>query len=411
MKHLCILGLAFLVLSCSDRQRGNPLDPQVDIAQSGLLSPLQAIALDGQVVLRWDFSRYSDIEGYRIYRRLLDRDWGAIAGVLAPETTEYTDLAVENGTGYEYRLGLLVAGEAERFADGVVRATPGAERAWVADRSTGLVWQISADARTAHFAQGRFRDLADIAIDAQDGSCWVSDQGFEGLYRIDAEGELATLKAAVERPGALAIDARDRIGWLADKGRGRVVWFALADTDSLELFVVDASFVDPVALAAQQGGCWIADRAQGRAMLYQTDGSRQVEYRSLSAPVALAADAEGAAWLLVDEGRGLLRVDRFGQSLEADLPFATAVRIAVDAASGSCWALGERDIAVFSPEGVMEQHWTDVPGGSGLSFDPVHRRAWIGTGSALWKFGADGQTIARLDGFTSIFRIVVNPGR
>ena len=410
MKRLCILGLAVLVLSCSDRQRRNPLDPQVEIAQSGLLSQLQAIALDGQVVLRWDFSRYSDIDGSRIYRRLLDRDWGAIAGVLAPETTEYTDLAVENGTGYEYRLGLLVAGEAERFADGVVRATPGAERAGVADRSTGLVWQISADARTAHFAQGRFRDLADIAIDAQDGSCWVSDQGFEGLYRIDAEGELATLKAAVERPGALAIDARDRIGWLADKGRGRVVWFALADTDSLELFVVDASFVDPVALAAQQGGCWIADRAQGRAMLYQTDGSRQVEYRSLSAPVALAADAEGAAWLLVDEGRGLLRVDRFGQSLEADLPFSTAVRIAVDVASGSCWALGERDIAVFSPDGVMEQHWTDVPGGSGLSFDPVQRRAWIGTGSALGKFGADGQTIARLDGFTSIFRIVVNSG-
>ena len=99
MKRLCILGLAFVVLSCSDRQRRNPLDPQVEIAQSGLLSPLQAIALDGQVVLRWDVSRYRDIEGYRIYRRLLDRDWGAIAGVLAPETTEYTDLAVENGTG------------------------------------------------------------------------------------------------------------------------------------------------------------------------------------------------------------------------------------------------------------------------------------------------------------------------
>ena len=412
MKCLFALGLAFLVLSCSDRQRRNPLDPEVEIPQSGLLSSLQATALDGQVVLRWDFSGYSDIEGYRIYRRLLDGDWVIIAGTLGPETTEHTDLAVENGTGYEYRLGLLVAGEGERLADGAVWAAPGAERAWVADRSTGLVWQVSADARTALFAQGRFRDLADIAIDAQDGSCWVSDRGFEGgLYRIDTLGTLATLEAAVDRPGALAIDARDRIGWLADEGRRRVVWFSLSETDSLELFVVDASFADPVALAAQQGGCWIADRAQGRVMLYHTDGSRLIEFGGLSTPVALAADTEDAAWLLVDEGRGLLRVDRFGQRLEADLPFATAVGIAVDAATGSCWALGERDIAVFSPAGAMEQHWTDVPGGSGLSFDPVHRHAWIGTGSTLWKFSDDGQTNTRLDGFSSIVRIAVNPGR
>lgn len=411
MKCLYILSLVFLALSCSDRQRRNPLDPRAEIPQSDLLSPLQAIALDGQVVLRWDFSRYSDIEGYRIYRRLIDRDWEAITRVLVAEATAYTDSVVENGTSYEYRLGLLIAGEEERYADGFAWATPGAERAWVADSSSGLVWQVSADARTAHFAQGRFPDLADIAIDVQDGSCWVSDRSFEGLFRIDAEGELATFRAAVERPGALAIDARDRIGWLADNGRHQVVKFSLADTDSLELLVADASFADLVALAAQQGGCWIADRAQGRLMFYQTDGRRQVEFRSLLAPVELVADAEDAAWLLVDGGRGLFRFDHLGQSMEADLPFAAAVRIAVDTVTGSCWALGERDIAVFSPDGVMEQYWTDVPGGSALSFDSLHRRAWIGTGSTLWKFSTDGQTLSRLDGFASIIRIAVNPGR
>ena len=95
MKCLYILSLVFLALSCSDRQRRNPLDPRAEIPQSDLLSPLQAIALDGQVVLRWDFSRYSDIEGYRIYRRLIDRDWEAITRVLVAEATAYTDSVVE----------------------------------------------------------------------------------------------------------------------------------------------------------------------------------------------------------------------------------------------------------------------------------------------------------------------------
>ena len=88
------------------------------------------------------------------------------------------------------------------------------------------------------------------------------------------------------------------------------------------------------------------------------------------------------------------------------------MRLSGDGATGAWWVLGERDIAVCSPEGVMEQHWTDVPGGgSGLFFDAVHQRAWVATGDALWKFTAEGQTITRLDGFSSIVRIAVNPGR
>ena len=412
MKRFACIGLWLLVtaLGCTDRQRRNPLDPQVVDPQSGLLNPLQALALDGRVELRWDFSRFAEIEGYRILRRLPDRDWGPISDILNPATTTYTDDGVQNGTSYDYRLNLLVDGEGERGTNEVIRATPGAEEAWIADRTTGLVWKISADARSAHFAQGRFLDLADIAIDGSDGSCWVSDGRFAGLYKIDGDGDLQTLAAAVERPGALAIDANAQIGWLADLGRRRVFWFSLAATDSLELFVVDASFANPSALAVQAGGCWIADESQNRAMFYQTDGNRQVEFHSLQGPVALAAGGQGEAWLLADEGRDLLRLDRLGTVQEADLPFAAAIDISVDGLTGACWALGERDLAVFSAEGALLQHWADVPGGSGLFFDTRHQRAWIATRSSLLKITDEGQTIARLDGFSNIVRIVVDPG-
>ena len=405
----CCIGA--LILACSDRSRRNPLDPQAEDVQSESFSALTALALDGQVELQWDFSHFSDIEGYRLYRRQSEGEWEPITPVLTPDATAYSDDGVQNGMSYEYQLSLLVAGEDERPSGRPVSATPGPEVAWVADRHAGLVWKISADARSAHFAQGRFFDLATIALDVADGSCWVSDRGFAGLYRIAKDGALVALPAAVERPEALAIDAAARIGWLVDAGRQRVFWFSIDATDSLALFPVDATFTRPVALAAQAGGCWIADQAQGRVLFYQTDGTRAVEFRTLAAPEVMAAGAEGDVWLLGGEGHSLTRLDRTGAVRDVALPFAAAVGLAVDGASGDCWVLGERDLVVFSADGTLKQHWTDVPGGSALSFDGVQQRAWIATGDALLKFAPEGQTLARLDGFSSIVRIAVDPGR
>ncbi len=403
--------LVALVLACSDRPRHNPLDPQAEDAQSELFSVLTALALDGQVELQWDFSHFIDIEGYRLYRRQPKGEWEPISPVLAPDATAYSDAGLQNGMHYEYQLSLLVAGEDERPSGRPVFATPGPEIAWVADRHSGLVWKISADARSAHFAQGRFFDLATIALDVADGSCWVSDRGFAGLYRIAEDGALTALAADVETPGDLAIDAAARIGWLADAGRQRVFFFSLDAADSLALFPVDATFTQPVALVAQAGGCWIADQAQGRVLFYQTDGTRAAEFHALAAPEALAAGAEGDVWLLGGEGHSLMRLHRTGTVLDVELPFAAAVGLAVDGASGACWVLGERDLAVFSADGTLEQHWTNVPRGSALSFDAVQQRVWIATGNALLKFAPEGQTLARLDGFSSIVRIAVDPGR
>ena len=405
----CCLGA--LVLACSDRPRHNPLDPQAKDAQIESFSDLTALALDGQVELRWDFSHFIDIEGYRLYRRQPKGEWEPITPVLAPDATAYSDAGLQNGMDYEYQLSLLVAGEDERPSGRPVPATPGPEVAWVADRHSGLVWKISADARSAHFAQGRFFDLATIALDVAEGSCWVSDRGFAGLYRIEEDGALTALAAAVETPGALAIDAAARIGWLADSGRQRVFFFSIDATDSLALFSVDATFTQPVALVAQAGGCWIADQAQGRVLFYQTDGTRAVEFHALAVPEALEAGADGDVWLLGAKGHSLMRLHRTGTVLDVKLPFAAAVGLAVDGASGACWVLGERDLAVFSADGTLEQHWTNVPRGSALSFDAVQQRVWIATGNALLKFAPEGQTLARLDGFSSIVRIAVDPGR
>ena len=167
MRRALLIALAWCALSCSDRQRLNPLDPQAELGASGI-GQLAVMAGDGQVDLDWDYSQFDDIEGYVLYKRQVGGEFAPgefvplTREMLPAERRQYVDEAVLNGLTYEYRLGLVIAAEGERSVGEVERVTPGPEVAWVADRGNGLVWKINADARSARFARGRFFDLRDI---------------------------------------------------------------------------------------------------------------------------------------------------------------------------------------------------------------------------------------------------------
>ncbi len=402
---------ALLWVSCSDRQRLNPLDPQAGPSALAV-GNLEAMAGDGQVDLLWDYSSYDDVEGYQLYRREGD-------GLLVPltaeplpaERTDFVDRSAVNGTLYEYSLVLLIAGQGERSAGQPVRATPGPETVWVADRGSGLVWKVNPDARSARFARGRFFDLRDIAVDDSDGSCWVSDGSAGSLYRIDAEGTLHRLAADLKKSGALEIDASAGIGWVADTQRAEVFWFSLASSDSLEFFVVDASLAEPAGLAAIAGACWIVDRLQGRAFLYSSRGQRLVEFRSLDRPSYVDAGPEGAAWVLVRDGDAMMRLDLDGSEREVELPFANARSLAVNSRDGSVWVVSERAMAHYNRDGVLLQQWEDVPTGRAIAVDSGQSRTWLATASTLWKFTEDGASLARLEGFSALTHLSIYPGR
>lgn len=404
------LALAFLALSCSDRQRLNPLDPRVELG-AGTVGQLQVMAGDGQVQLDWDYSRFDDIEGYLLYKRASGGEFALLTRELLPaDRSQFVDEEAVNGITYEYRMSLVVEGEGERGVGEIERATPGPEVAWVADRGNGLVWKINADARSARFARGRFFDLRDIAVDGSNGTCWISDGASQALYRIDAAGELQRLGAALEMPDELEIDAAAGIGWVSDRARREVFWFSLAATDTLEFFVVDASLAEPAGLAAFAGACWVVDRQQGRAFLYSTRGRRIVEFRSLDKPGFIDVGSDGSAWVLLGDGSAMVRLDLDGGSQEVELPFQGARSLAINSRDGSVWVLSDAELVLYSRAGQLIQRWSEVPAGRALDFDPAQDLAWIATTGALWKFASTGETLARLEGFSSMVRIAVDSG-
>lgn len=418
MRGGAVSGLGFLLfyflvpvllLGCSDRRHRNPLDPQTSNPATESVGELQVLAGDGEVLLRWDYASFEDIDGYFLYRSSEGGDFGRhLEDALPPETGEFVDQEVENGKTYEYRLSLSIRGEGERLLDPVGRATPGTEVVWAADRWSGLIWRISPDGRSARFPQGRFPSIEGMDVDPGDGSCWVSDRFFSGAYRISPEGELSLHHGDVGQAGLLAIDGSHRRAWLVDGERQEVRWFELENPgDTLGLGVVDASFAEPIALAPQDGGCWIADAAEGRVLFFSPQGER-VELRDLSQPVALAAGAIGQAWVLSEAGRTLVRLDRRGGRREVGMPFG-GVSLAVDARNGQIWILGQGELGVFDSEGRLMSAWNDLPDGRHLTVDEMHGRVWIATREFLWKFSIQGETLARLGGFSGLLQVAVDP--
>ena len=414
----CLALAGILTLACSDRQHRNPFDPVVE-NPIDKVTALEATAGDQRVTLSWDYTYFEDLLGLRIYRRTAE---GETAVELAPGQTSYEDRDVVNGTVYEYRLGLVIAGEGERDSGVLERATPGTAVAWVADPGSGLVWRLAPDGRSSVFAQGRFNSLASIAVTSEDRACWVGDRNFGGLYRIDREGELQVVPGDLEGVEEFAAAAEEGLGWMIEANR---VWWAdlSAASDSLRLTAVDAHFEEPSALAAALDACWIVDSAERRVLLYHRDGTRIDAWTGLDSPGAIATSpaSEGGddqgrrfpseAWVLIDASR-LVKLEVGFPAVEIELPFADAVAVEVDAATGNCWVLGENGVAAFGRGGAPGVHWESLPVGEGrdLDIDASHRQLWVTGSEGLWKVGMEGSGGTILGGFSRPMRVLVDPG-
>ncbi len=402
---------ALVVLSCADRSRRNPLDPGAS-EPLALASPLRALAGDGQVELRWDFTRFEDVRAVRLYRESGD---STLTRELPATDTSFVDLSVTNGRIYSYRIALDVTGEPELAIAGEHLATPGPERVWVADGGSGLVWRLTPDGRQGLFAQGYFPSLSAIAIDGETGDCWVGD-GSIGLYRITEDGEVHPVESNLKEAGATVIGADGQTGWAVSAGGRRVYRFPVAALgDTLPLVEVDAAFSDSVGLAAGAGGSlWVADRSGGRVLHVGADGVRLGEWRGLEGIVDVDPVAGECcqAWALIAGGNGLLRLRPEGGLEERELPFAPARQMDVDSRTGDLWIAGEGGIAALQPDGGALRHWPEAAAGRGVVIDGVNQQLWVAEETELSKITLGGLTYrARLTGFTSIVQVAVDPGR
>ena len=119
--YICCLLL--LAGGCAERQRRNPLDWAARNPQDSY-TPLAALAGDGEVRLRWDYSRFEDIDALRLYRRVGEGDFALHpVSPLQPgelrikKGGEEIDIAVSGGFVEMFQNKLTVLADAAERAD------------------------------------------------------------------------------------------------------------------------------------------------------------------------------------------------------------------------------------------------------------------------------------------------------
>ncbi|HSP65724.1 MAG TPA: hypothetical protein VLO10_05995, partial [Candidatus Deferrimicrobium sp.] len=155
-----------------------------------------------------------------------------------------------------------------------------------------------------------------------DGTLWVTDPDSGHIEHLSSDGHVLTSIVDAQAPeGMVAVG-----GWiiLAEQTPNRLVGFTPPNTARSAVLSLpprgSAQGVDGIGFDSASGLLLIPDSPHGTLLTATVDGTVvRTMATGLGRPVAAAAAPDGAIWVAVEGGRGLLRVPAAGGS-------ATAVR-------------------------------------------------------------------------------------
>lgn len=373
-RPLWLLALFVLICAsqgCSSRDPSNPFDPD-NPETEGTPDVLRALALDGQVELRWNPDALEDALAVRLLR-----------GV-GPDTVEmellveqggrgnghFVDDPVPNDSTYSYHLQVLAPGQQwiETEPD---FATPGASEPWIGDATGAGLARLTPDGRDLRFRVAPSRDLLDLQIDPS-GEVWAADYGNGQVLRFSREGEIRTVWD-YSGCNTLAIDPLSAEIWIGSFDQQEVVrmdrignprfryenaglvedlspgffpeggiWLA-ARFSGVSRIVRDQvvsqwpEFQWPVAISPDPaGGVWVIDRQARSAAQILSDGSVVWSDAVMNDPKDGCLDGEGGFWI-ADRGRGgLIHLDGEGHE-SAFLPVGAVDAVTLDPFRGWLW--------------------------------------------------------------------------
>jgi DNA-binding beta-propeller fold protein YncE len=219
---------------------------------------------------------------------------------------------------------------------------------------------------------GQDAALVDMAIDASDGSYWLSAVSSEAaVARYSADGEQLARSAALTDPRGVAVDPTDHSCWAADGAAGQLVHIAAdgSEVDRVRISPGGGASVSPevVALDSRHGLCYVT---YGSGLARVGADSLHVSYFSLPAE-ALSVDPDtGACWvgggnavtLLAPDGTVLWREEGFSsfRGIWGSLDLRTALPVSSEPARHGCWVLDWGNKQLVRIE-IHQPPYSDIP--------------------------------------------------
>ncbi len=389
--------LSLLVLTCADRDRINPLDPDNPVTL-GRPSGLRAVAINDTVFLQWDRLALDDLVAIQIYRRTDDQaDFTPLIRV-DPAAGSFEDVGVTFGVNHFYQIS-GVGSDFESLRSDQIEVEPGPTFNWIADNLDRRLLKLSHDTKSILESTFGFLTVIDVEPNPVNGEVWALDLvGFArgDVVRVSPNGEVVLPLIRFTNPTDAAIHNSSGSLWVADTGDSSVVKIDAEGVVQLRV----TGFVQPISVSVDQstGTCWVADRGLGQVVQINEDGTRgavsQTNFRALKS-VSTTSNG-GTAW--VSDSTAVVRLNAQG-SVETVLTeqFSHAFKLATNRKTGELWVLdwGLSTVSKFLVTGERVLNVADVANPEDLSinlFDGSCLVADTLNDRVLW-IAADGQSV------------------
>ena len=283
--------------------------------------------------------------------------WVADGGHWRPETGDMVGGAAVKFDGNGMEL-LEVAGVSQPQE---VAVDPADGSCWIGDYGAGEVIHVSAEGAEL-WRGGGFLNPASLSVNASDGSCWVADrglydgtvQGFVGsaLVHLRSDGTEVWRSGNFASVRAVAVDPNDGSCWVADAaeplgGGGALIHLSANGTEIWREVYADQPWF--VSVNPVDGSVWVS--LQSRVAHIAADGSlvfaRDVNMQCV---IRLAVDPrDGSCWAVgvgpdypavcekADPSTSILHLAADGAELWQGTEFECATEISVNAADGTLW--------------------------------------------------------------------------
>ena len=396
--QLCIA--LFLSISCSERQRINPIDPD-NPETGGRLQAPELVSFRDTVAVKWQKIESVDISTYNIYRRIGNEPEFSLIYRAQPFDDQFLDTKAAYDVERLYKVSASVPGYETPWSE-ASRIRPGPSFVWVADADNGQIIKLSHDGEHIVLRSSRFVRPIQIVMNPEFQFGWVLDFQMNDVIQVKKDGEFARLAIHQSAVSAMANDAVDNSLWLLSRRTG--VLRRLRPDGSERLFVDDlknprAVLVDPRTRAA-----WVVQTGSGSIIEIDTSGAIVRKITGFMAPQHAVLDAAAdVMWVADSTSLHIVPLDAPDRR-KIISGFGFLRKLALDPATRACWGIdwafgrGNSRVIKIGRAGEVQftkAGFTDL---RALAIDAFNSHCFVAEGAlrAVTELDASGDVLSRL---------------
>ena len=216
--------ISLLIISCSDRERSNPLDP-LNPKTGGIPSSLFLYSDKKKVYMSWSKTNDINISHYNIWGKTESEDEFEFISSIADTVTHIFTEVSEYDQRYEFAISIVSSDEYETPYSEPQSIVPGPYNYWISDYYQGLLLKISYDG--AHVINEKIIYFpVDLDVYSNEGTLWLAINYPPQLQKFDANGESLIIVDLPGNPSGLTINQSSGDVFVSIEGHRELLVFS-----------------------------------------------------------------------------------------------------------------------------------------------------------------------------------------